>query len=290
MYLILFCIGLAVGSFINVVSLRYQPGQKLLSSRIIGGRSHCPHCRQKLNWYELVPIFSFLIQKGRCRHCGSWISWQYPIVEILSGLIFVAIPWHLSNWHNYNNLSIFQSFNLSIVIWVLIFLLFLILAVIDLRHYLVPDQINLSLAILGIVLIIFQSFNLPIFQSSFLGHYALLFNPPGNIWLNHLFAALLSSAFFAAIILITRGRAMGWGDFKLAGALGLIFGWPDVLMVVALSFVIGSLFVLPLLIKGKKKMKDVVPFGPFLVVSGALTFFFGFQIIAAYFNFFNILY
>ena len=295
MYLILFCIGLAVGSFLNVISLRYNPGGKLLSLEVIKGRSHCPHCRQKLNWYELVPIFSFLIQKGRCRHCGSWISWQYPIVEILSGLIFVFIPlvFFSNNFQSFNLLSlrdisrsetIFQS-----AIWILIFLLFLLLSIIDLRHYLVPDQINLSLAILGVILILFNSPTLQL-TNSFLGHYALLFNPPGNIWLNHLLAAFLSSAFFAAIILITRGRAMGWGDFKLAGALGLIFGWPDVLMVVALSFVIGSLFVLPLLIKGVKKMKDVVPFGPFLAASGALTFFLGFEIINAYFKFFGIIY
>jgi len=289
-YVFLFVFGLLVGSFINVVTLRYQPGRKLFDFKILGGRSHCPACGQKLNWYELAPIFSFLIQKRRCRRCGEKISWQYPLVEILSGIIFVAVPWHFFNLQSITQLPNYQ---LPItIIWILIFLLFLILAVIDFRHYLIPDEINLSLAILGIILIIFQS---SIFQSSFLGHYSLLFDFPllsslsSSIWLNHIFAVVLAMLIFGAIIVFTRGKAMGWGDFKLAGALGLVFGWPDVIMVIALSFIVGTISVIPLLIKGAKGMKDVVPFGPFLAVAAVLVFSFGFQIVDGYFKLFGII-
>ena len=282
-WLILFILGIAIGSFLNVVSLRYEPGQKLMDFKIIGGRSHCPYCGKILSWYELVPLFSFLIQKGKCRNCEHKLSWQYPLVELLSGLIFVFVPLVASYWP-------------LVIIWLLIFILFLLLSIIDFRYYIIPDSINLSLAILGMVLMgiyIFQSNNLTIQQFnnfSFLGHYSLLFDFPflSFIWLNHFFAAFIAMAFVAAIIILSRGRGMGWGDFKLVGALGLIFGWPDILMLLFLSFIVGSVAVLPLLIKKQKTMKDVVPFGPFLIIAASLTFFFGHQIIDGYFKLFSL--
>ena len=94
--------------------------------------------------------------------------------------------------------------------------------------------------------------------------------------------------FFGAIILLTKGKAMGWGDFKLVGALGLILGWPDILMVLFLAFIIGAIFSVILLIGKKKKIKEAVPFGPFLVVAASLTFFFGYQIIDGYFKLFGL--
>src|SRR3989344_759895 len=249
-YLFLFIFGLAIGSFLNVVSLRFQPKQKLLDLKIIGGRSACPHCQKTLRWYELIPLLSFIVQFGKCRSCGQRLSLQYPLVEILTGLIFVFVPYLLSSILN-------SQFSILIAVWLLIFILFLLLSIIDFRHYIIPNSINLSLAILGMVLMgiyIFQSNNLTIQQFnnfSFLGHYSLLFDFPflSSIWLNHFFAAFIAMAFVAAIIILSRGRGMGWGDFKLVGALGLIFGWPDISMLLFLSFIVGSVAVLPLLIK-----------------------------------------
>jgi len=301
-YLFLFIFGLAVGSFINVVSLRYQPGQKLLDRKIIGGRSHCPNCHKKLNWYELIPVISFLIQKGKCRHCGHRLSLQYPLVEILSGLIFVFVPLVLTynlQPTTYNFLSL-----LVVSCWLLVFLLFLLLSIIDLRHSIIPDSINLSLAILGIILIVaYQKLSYlfswnPNFSGrfSFFKYYALpldflpasIVNSQWSIFINHLFAVLLGRFIFGLIIFFSRGRAMGMGDFKLIGALGLIFGWPDILMVIALSFIIGAIVGIIFLIKKKKKIKDAIPFGPFLVIGSSLTFFFGYLIIDGYFKLFGL--
>lgn len=97
-YFIFFVFGAIVGSFLNVVSLRYQPEQKVFDIKIIGGRSRCPHCGKTLTWYELIPIISFLIQLGKCRSCRHRLSFQYPIVEILSGFIFLVVPWHFNNF------------------------------------------------------------------------------------------------------------------------------------------------------------------------------------------------
>ncbi len=286
-YAVLFFFGLAIGSFLNVVSLRYSPGQKLLDLKIINGRSRCPRCGKTLVWYELIPLFSFLIQKGRCRACGNRLSLQYPLVEFLSGLIFILVP-----------LALASDFSRPLIIgcWLLVFILFLLLSIIDFRHYLIPDSINLSLGFLGVLLLIIKSFEQrPIInnQLSFLGHYAFLldfssFSLLSSPWINRFFAAATVMIFFGLIIVLSRGRGMGWGDFKLAGALGLIFGWPDALVIVFLSFIIGAATVAPLLFKKRKTMKDVVPFGPFLIIGASLVFFFGYEIIDGYFNLFYI--
>ena len=92
MGIILFFFGAAVGSFINVLATRYDPAAFLFSRRVIGGRSHCPGCGKTLRWFELIPLFSFLVQGGRCRRCKKRLSIQYLIVELLSGLIFVLVP------------------------------------------------------------------------------------------------------------------------------------------------------------------------------------------------------
>ena len=286
-YLILFIFGLAMGSFLNVVSLRYQPAQKILDKKIIGGRSHCPICLKTLDWYELIPIFSFFLQRGKCRSCGHKISFQYPLVEILSGLIFVFVPLSLlssfiSHW----------SFNqwLIVIVWLLIFALFLLLSIIDLRHSIIPDQINITLGILGLISIVINNYyeKFDFLNSPFLGHYAIIFGLRENIWINYSVAALLGMAIFGVIILLSRGKAMGLGDFKLVAALGLIFGWPDILMVILLAFIIGALVSIVFLIKKKKKIKDAIPFGPFLVIGAALTFFLGHQIIEGYFKLFGL--
>lgn len=288
-YLFLFIFGLGIGSFLNVVSLRYKPEQRLFDLKIIGGRSRCPQCRKQLQWFELIPIISFLFQRGKCRSCGNKLSWQYPIVEFLSGLIFVLVPLNLgiSDVLKTRDLIFGTSeVQLASILWILVFLSFLLLSIIDFRHYIIPDGINIFLAILGIVLIIIAAYQ-PLDGKSFLGHYSLLFGSFGNVWVNHIVAAVLAAGFFGLIIIITRGRAMGGGDLKLAGALGLIFGWPDILLVLALSFIVGALVSLVLIWQKKKTIKDYVPFGPFLVIGSAMVFFFGFEIVRMYLSIFE---
>lgn len=303
-YIFLFILGLAAGSFLNVVSSRYRPGHPLFERETIGGRSHCPHCRKELTWYELIPVFSFVIQKGRCRNCKGKISLEYPLVEILAGLIVAGTPWYLKNLSAFGGSAVGQysifSFQSSVngqwplvmfsALWIAIFLLFLLLSIIDFRHYLIPDAINLTLGILGLILIFLLNYYgwFSDLSGSFLGHYALLFGLRGNIWVNHIAAVFLGMAVFGAIILLSKGKAMGWGDFKLALAMGFIFGWPDILVVLVTAFVVGALISLPLLIKGKKSLKDSVPFGPLLATGGALVFLFGFQFVDYYFKLFGL--
>src|SRR5687767_1490780 len=105
MYFLLFLFGSIIGSFLNVVSLRFKEGQFLFARKVIGGRSHCPHCGTMLRPHELIPIISFLIQRGRCRTCHAPISFQYPFVELVSGLLAVIVPYYFFEYSRLNYLS-----------------------------------------------------------------------------------------------------------------------------------------------------------------------------------------
>ncbi len=94
-WLILFVFGLAIGSFLNVVALRYDGERSLFDAGPVSGRSYCPHCGRTLRWFELVPLVSFIMQGAKCRRCHAPISFQYPLVELISGLVFVFVPWHI---------------------------------------------------------------------------------------------------------------------------------------------------------------------------------------------------
>lgn len=281
----LFAFGAAVGSFLNVVSLRYNPEKFLLSREVIGGRSRCPKCGRELRWFELVPVLSFLLQGGSCRRCGAKISLQYPIVEILSGLIFVFVPQHIQNPYLLPTAP--TDYYLLVALWVLIFLALLLLSLIDFRLSIIPDEANIFLAILGvfIVLVARSDFGVAA-QGSFLGSYAALFGLRGDIWLNHIAAALIAAAIFSFIILITRGKGMGIGDLKLVVPLGLIFGWPDIVLIIGVGFVAGALVGVTLMLSKGKTLKSQVPFGPFLAAAAAIIYFFGYQLMNFYFKLF----
>ncbi len=272
----LFAIGLAIGSFLNVLSLRYSGDSNIFLGA--NGRSHCVHCRTQLRWFELIPVFSFMVQRGRCRSCHRALSWQYPIVEIACGFIFL-IPAFLFNAFDPLGYQIGLS-----VLWTAAFTLLLLVFVVDFRIFLIPDEINIVLACLGVAFIALQSHygQFGNFFGSLLGPAASVFGLRESIWMNHVAAALSAMAFFGAVFLITRGRGMGLGDVKLAGALGLLMGWPDILFLIVIAFLIGSAVSLVLIAFRKKGFKDMVPFGPFLVTAAALIFFFGPQIASGF--------
>lgn len=273
---ILFFLGVVMGSFLNVIAVRYDPDRFLLHSDVIGGRSRCPHCRTQLRWYELIPLVSFLAQGGLCRSCKKRLSIQYPLVELLSGFIFVSVFWQLGH----------LSFLLASV-WAFIFLIFLLIVLIDIRIHIIPNELVVALVILAIPLLFITS-SLSLLHTSFIGHYGFLFGFQENIWFNHFLGFLAGGFFFLFLLLVTWGKGVGGGDMKLSAALGLLFGWPDIFFIIPLAFVLGTFFILPLLFSGRAKRKDMIPFGPFLVLSSTLIFFFGFSIIDFYFHLFGI--
>lgn len=293
--LFLFIFGTAIGSFLNVVILRYNPERPLFDLKMLSGRSRCPKCRKVLSWAELIPLGSFLFLRGKCSACRERISIQYPLVEFLSGFIFLGIPLFLNNLYGQSN-ELFFSFTLDpwyyflMAFWVFAFLCFILLVAIDLKHYIIPDELNVAVVASGVFIAWLlhqnQVFLAP-FSTSFIKHYALVFSPTQNILILHALGAFAIGLFFFALVLVTRGRGMGMGDVKFMFAAGLLFGWPDAVLGSFLAFIIGGFFGGALYLLGRKGMKDKIPFGPFLVLGLTTAFFFGYQILKAYFGLFS---
>ena len=294
-YFALFVIGLAVGSFFNVVAIRYNPDRNVFYHKNLCGRSKCPHCGKHLKWFELVPIISFLVQKGKCRNCSKGISLQYPLVEFLGGGILAGVPLFFNSLYNiaepFSFSASLRSYYGFLILWILVFLTWLLISVIDYRYYLVPDGLNITLGVLGVAIAVVKS--LPsawfiVFHNSFLRHYELVLSPTQTVWLNHLIGALAAGSFFFMLVVLSRGRGMGMGDVKLAIGSGLVLGWPDIGLGVILGFIIGGTWAAALLFLEEKTLRDRIPFAPLLISGMVITVFLGFEIIQGYFSLFNI--
>lgn len=281
MEFILFFLGTAAGSFLGVIADRYREDLPIWDKKIIGGRSFCEFCKTKLRWFELVPIFSFLFQRGKCLTCGRRLSIRYPLFEIGSGLIFLLIPLGLKNIY-----GVYTVPYLASSLWIAVFWLLFLASVIDLKLRIIPDEIEILLLALGTFVIVSQPFGAT--EGSFLGGYGILFGIRDNVWLNHFFAAAAAALLFAFLILITKGKGMGGGDMKLAAAMGFVFGWPDIILVVILSFVVGSFFGIAAIFLRKAGFRSSVAFGPFLSLAGIIVFFFGYGILKFYFGLFGL--
>ncbi len=271
--MLLFILGLVIGSFLNCVIYRLEKDQGFIS-----GRSFCPLCNHVLNWQDLIPLLSFILLKGKCRYCQKQISLQYPAVEILTGLIFLLI----FNYQ-FSNL-LFLLFISSLLIVVFVF---------DLKHYLIPDEIIYSAIGVAFIYRLFEVC-LPavaLAKEGKLSHWNLIEN-----WLlkienfyplfNPLAVAFFAALFFWLIHYFSRGRAMGFGDVKLAFFMGLFLGFPNIIVALFLAFFSGALVGLLLMVFKKKTLKSELPFGPFLISATLFSLFFGQQIINYYFKLF----
>lgn len=286
-YFFIFLFGLCVGSFLNVVILRLRSGQVCSLNEgkgIINGRSHCPKCGHILRWFDLIPLVSFVILRGRCRDCGQPISWQYPLVEITTALLFLLIfnldigHWgFIGNWE----LGIGNFISLGYLLYIVCVLL--VVFVYDLRHYIIPDKIIFPAVAVSLVYRFFEIWNFN------LGHLLEISNWKLEIFwpfLVFLLAALIPALFFTALIIITKGRGMGWGDVKLVFLMGLMLGWPGILLALLLAFGGGSLVGLSLVAIGQKTMRSSIPFGPFLAAAAIIALFWGPAILGGYSNLF----
>jgi prepilin signal peptidase PulO-like enzyme (type II secretory pathway) len=276
----IFIFGLAVGSFLNVVIFRLSTENRSLAiarERFSARRSRCPSCERVLAWYDLVPILSFMWLRGKCRYCQKPISWQYPLVELATGLLFVQIfnfQFSIFNEFSISQLSIFDWLSLAYLLFLNCVLL--VVFVYDLKHYIIPDIIIFPAIIISFFWLCLSSLKI--------GHWSLIENWSlviGN-FLGYLLAATVAAIFFLLIILITRGKGMGWGDVKLVFLMGLILGWPQILAALFLAFFAGAVFGIGLIIVGKKQWQSQIPFGPFLVGGALIALFWEAQIMNFY--------
>ena len=262
--LLIFVFGTLVGSFINVVSLRYNTGLPI--SR---GRSKCFSCSTKLKWYELIPILSFFSLKGKCRTCESSISWQYPVVEFLTGLLFVFIAFRQINlWHIYGSYENGLLFSIIFFIYyALVFGLLIVIGVYDFRHKIIPDGLSYSFIFLSFFkLVIFFYLCKKVFQF------------PVNFL--DLLSPFILFVFFYFLWHYSRGKWMGFGDAKLALGIGGCLGFTYGISAIILSFWLGAIWGIFLIVmkylnlsSKKVTMSSEIPFAPFLILATAIVFF-----------------
>lgn len=250
-YILAALFGLVFGSFANVLILR---DKRRLS--ILTGRSECPHCKHPLAWYDLLPVLSFMWLGGKCRYCKKKISWQYPLVELLSAALAVFSLWY--GWFDRGN------FWLSVMLF-LTLLLFLVIAGIDLIYMEVPLDYVVVIGVLGGL-------------SMLLSHELS--------WLS-VGLGILSGAVAVAIVLygwrlLFKQDGMGVGDIWIAGAIGALVGYPQVFVALMLGVFSGALVGILFLIQSRNNLKKAIPFGPFLYLGLILTLVWGVAILKWY--------
>jgi len=244
--IIIFIFGLCIGSFISCLIWRLHEKKTVL------GRSMCPKCKHKISWYDNIPLFSFIWLQGKCRHCKKKISWQYPVVEFITGVLFI-IAWYL---HIDLDFSLFTVHSLLLFRdWIFIFIL-VIIFIYDLRWYLILDIITVPAMIIAL------AFNLYL----------------GYSWQNLLLAVVIGGGFFLLQYIASRGKWIGGGDVRLGVLMGLMLGYPNIIISLMLAYIFGSIIGIMLLIIGKKKMSSEIPFGTFLSIATIITLFWGVEI------------
>ena len=228
-------LGALWGSFANVCIIRIPQGKG-----VVVGRSFCVKCNKKIQWFDNIPIISYLLLKSKCRNCKTKISFQYFLVETISLINFLV-------------LYLIFGISLTTLFLIILSVVFLIIFFIDLKHYIIPNSLTYSMMILGFV----KSFdpNLdPIFPN----------------FLNSLIGGLLGYGIIWSIIYFYRQfkkkEGMGLGDAKLFAVIGFWFGWISIPFVIFLSSIIALLSVLPDLLRSSKKLSSQIPFGPFIIL------------------------
>lgn len=293
-YILLFVLGLAVGSFFNVLVLRYNKEESVLNLKKISGRSHCPHCLTALKAKELIPLFSFFWQGKKCVYCRAKISWFYPVVEFFTGVIFMLAPLFFNWFYKVKNAYFFMGvqplwYYFFIFMWLLVILTLWLIILFDWKYYLIPNGLNLFLFVLGAIITLFTFYYsnyLPPFKTSFLGSYALVFSFSDSILFNHVAGAFIGGLFFLFLVLISKGKGIGMGDVKLAFSLGMVLGWPDVGFSAILAFIFGGIIGAIAVILKVKKLQDKIPFAPIFVVGVVTTMLFGKSLLDIYFSLF----
>ena len=240
-----FLFGLIFGSFLNVCVYRIPRNKSL-----VWPPSACPHCNQRIKWYDNIPVISYLILLGKCRHCKKPISLQYPVVELLTGILTVLFVWWLgiSGW----------TFVVLAAVYALI-----CLSVIDFELMIIPDRFSLGLIVWGLT---FAWLN-PNFE--------------GIWWQKELYALLGAAVGFFGVLAIAligtwvfKKEAMGGGDVKLMGGVGALIGWQGVITTIVFASFFGLIYALVLMIWKGKKGGDAIPFGPFLSLGALINLFY----------------
>jgi leader peptidase (prepilin peptidase)/N-methyltransferase len=239
--------GAIIGSFLNVVIVRLPRNESLVAPR-----SRCRTCGTELDWFDNIPILSFLVLRGRCRACGAAVSWRYPIVEAVTALLFALAAWRSTSPAD------------LLVMWLFLAALVAI-AGIDLERQVIPDRITLPGIVVG-------------FVTTFLGTRVS--------WLDSLIGILVGGGILFAVIMLSGG-GMGGGDMKLGAMMGAFLGYKLALLALFLAVILGGFVALGLLSTGIRRRKDPIPFGPFLAAAATVAILWGEMILRWYLSVFS---
>ena len=234
--ILFFIIGLSIGSFLNVVIFRIDDLRSIWKSR-----SHCMNCKKILSWYDLIPFFSFVLLKTKCRYCGTKISWQYPIVEIGTALVFVLL---------------YLTFGISwaLIFYLIVFSLLIVVFVIDLKTQMTPETFVWAALILTIL------------GGWYFGGFGFL---------NMIYGALVGGGLLAILVYVSGEKWMGAGDIKIGLILGALTGYPVAFFGLFLAFILGAVVGLIYIKLRQKTIKESLPFAPFLIFSTLAALIFG---------------
>jgi len=243
-FIFVFVVGLSVGSFINVLVFR---SDNLKS--VIAGRSHCPNCQHNLAWYDLVPLVSFIMLRGKCRYCGKKISIQYPLVELSTGLIFLL-------------LALYFGVAFDMLFYAIIMAILMVVVLVDIRTQMVPEQFVWAALILALA------------GGWYFGeHFGAL---------KMIYGVLVGALPLAILSVASREKWMGYGDVKIGAILGALTGFPASIFVLMTSFILGAVVGLVYMKVTGQGAKTTVPFAPFLVAATLLGIFFGESVVKWY--------
>lgn len=295
-----FIIGMSLGSFLQAAAGR------LVREETIGGRSYCPSCKKQLKWYDLFPVLSYILLRGKCRFCKKRIPLEDFITEVILG-IFGALILIISLPPDLFVLTSFSPSQLGLLSFELIFKLFVlsiltIVFIVDLKTGLILDKIIFPATIITLLYLISVTAS-----KSYIFYQEILQNPFGKylmsphseyfntqlirFWTSlgvNIFSGIGALLFFLILVVITRGKGMGLGDVKFVLFLGLVLGFPNIIVALFLAFSIGAIFSLFLIAFKKKKFGQTIPFGPFLSIGAFIALLYGNQILNWYLNSFKL--
>jgi len=235
-YLAFIIFGSLWGSFANVCIYRLPENKN-----VITGRSSCPNCKNKIPWYDNIPLLSFILLMGKCRLCKKPIDLQYFIVELISAISFVSIYY-------------FFGLTLAALLLLILSIFFIIIFFIDLKHFIIPNELTFPLMIIGFIKSFDPNLNQTIFPN----------------YINSLIGGLFGYSIIWLIIFIYKKirnkEGMGLGDAKLLAVVGFWFGWVSIPFVIFISSAVALILVIPSILNKSRKMSSEIPFGPYIII------------------------
>lgn len=240
MWILFFIYGLFIGSFLNVCIYRIPA-----DISIVRPPSFCGSCGHRLRAFDMIPVFTYIINKGKCRYCNAPYSIQYPIIELLNAMLYMFI-------------GIKYGLGFYSLIYCILISVFIVISLIDIKHKIIPDRLNAMILVIAVICMFYDK----------------------TLIINKLIGFGIGLGLFLLISITTN--AMGGGDIKFIAVLGLMFGIKGIMFIIFVSFIISAIISIILIILKIKNKKDEIPFGPFISLSAMIYIFWGSEIIAWY--------